>query len=134
MPQDMEPIGGCYCNMSNSQRRGILGGVYRTLKAQNDSCVVFELAEAIGTVAAFNSDKFSKGIMGGEQNTESRKTRHKRCLESCRQRSNEARLRNSEGGARFRQPLAAEKQNKKRTSWGRYGKYIRYQLQPGDIC
>ena len=98
MPQDMEPIGGCYCNMSNSQRRGILGGVYRTLKAQNDSCVVFELTEAIGTVAAFNSEKFSKGITGGEQNTESRKTRHKRCLESCRQRSNEARLRNSEGG------------------------------------
>ena len=67
MPQDMEPIGGCYCNMSNSQRRGILGGVYRTLKAQNDSCVVFELTEAIGTTAAFNSnsEKFSTKIMGG---------------------------------------------------------------------
>ena len=104
------------------------------MKAQNDSCVVFKLTEAIGTVAAFNSEKFSKGIMGGgEQNTESRKTRHKRCLESCRERSNEARLRNSEGGARFRQPLATEKQNKKRTSRGRYGKYIRYKLQPGDI-
>ena len=69
MSQDMEPIGGCYCNMSNSQRRGILGGVYRTLKAQNDSCVVFELTEAIGTVAAFNSEKFSTKIMGGVSRT-----------------------------------------------------------------
>ena len=39
--------------------------MYRTLKAQNDSCVVFELTEAIGTVAAFNSEKFSTKIMGG---------------------------------------------------------------------
>ena len=30
------------------------------------------------------------------------------------------------GGARFRQPLDAGKQNKKRTSWGRYGEYIRH--------
>lgn len=43
--------------------------MYRTLKAQNDSCVVFELTEAIGTVAAFNSEKFSTEIMGGVSKT-----------------------------------------------------------------
>lgn len=32
------------------------------------------------------------------------------------------------GGARFRQPHDAGKQDKKRTSRGRYGKYIRYKL------
>ena len=32
------------------------------------------------------------------------------------------------GGARCRQPLDAGKQDKKRTSRGRYGQYIRYKL------
>ena len=38
------------------------------------------------------------------------------------------------GGARFRQLLDAGKQDKKRKSRGRYGKYIGHKLQSGDIC
>jgi len=102
------------------------------LKAQNDSCVVFELTEAIGTVAAFNSEKFSKGITGVSRTLRAEKHDTSVVLkvavrEATKQGYAIAR------GARFRQPLATEKQNKKRTSWGRYGKYIRYQLQPGNI-
>lgn len=39
------------------------------MKAQNDSCVVFELSEPIGTLYAFNSQKFGKGFVGGVSKT-----------------------------------------------------------------
>ena len=105
------------------------------MKAQNDSCVVFELTEAIGTVAAFNSEKFSTKIMGGASRT-LRAEKHDTSvvLKVAVREATKQGYAIARGGARFRQPLATEKQNKKRTSWGRYGKYIRYQLQPGNIC
>lgn len=38
------------------------------------------------------------------------------------------------GGAGCSQLSAAEQQNKKRESWGRYGKYVRHIMQSRDIC